>query len=331
MIKYIILFTLLSTINTLSADGLLVNPITDVCWNCLFPMTVSGVNVTLGHKDHISYNKVACFCGGVSPKGGIPLSFYEPANLVDVTVHPYKMLGLGGISLGSDSIKNKGSISSNINNGTRTSFYHVHFYTFPVMKILELFSDFSCVEKDEIDVSYMSELDPMWSDDHLAFITNPEAALFSSRLAQVSCMADCGTSNISSPKDELFWCAGCVGSLYPFSGHVAHHVGGIQASSLLTYRLLAKMHRSYLLKGFEKDNFCEAKYMSVIKKSLYKTQLVYPIANSKGPCPSLGTSDVFWGAGKSYPKGGEEFVYLIWRKKQCCLDVISPAIGNTIP
>lgn len=112
------------------------------------------------------------------------------------------------------------------------------------------------------------------------------------------------------------------------TGYVAHYVGAIQASSLLVHRALAKLHRSYMLKGFEKDQFCEAKFMPIIKKSLYKTQLVHPIANAKGPCPCLGKSDVFWGSGKNYPKGGEDFVYLIWKKKQCCLEAVSLAISQ---
>ncbi|MCB1073690.1 MAG: TraU family protein, partial [Chlamydiia bacterium] len=52
----------------------------------------------------------------------------------------------------------------------------------------------------------------------------------------------------------------------------------------------------------------------------YKTQLTYPIAQTKGPCNALGRSDVLWGGGKSFPYGGEDFVYLIWTKKHCCLD-----------
>jgi len=36
------------------------------------------------------------------------------------------------------------------------------------------------------------------------------------------------------PLDALFWCAGSQGSMYPLTGHVQEHVGGVQASTLLT-------------------------------------------------------------------------------------------------
>ncbi|MBI3211727.1 MAG: TraU family protein, partial [Simkania negevensis] len=117
-----------------------------------------------------------------------------------------------------------------------------------------------------------------------------------------------------------FWCGGCQGSLYPFMGHVAHHVGAIQASSLLVHRLLAKLHSLGLLWGFKEDNFCSKTPFLRIKKTLYKTQLVYPIPQTKGPCQPLGKTDLIWGSGKSFPYGGEDFVYLIWTKKHCCLD-----------
>src|SRR5215203_6079988 len=172
---------------------------------------------------------------------------------------------------------------------------------------------------------YMSELDPLWNDDQLSTVLNGEAALFANPLAQASCVSDCLASSFEKTADSLFWCAGCEGSLYPFTGTVAHHVGGAQASYLLVQRLLAKLHRMHALKGYEPKEFCEAKYMPIIKKSLYKTQLVYPVPQTKGPCHALGKSDLLWGLGKAFPINGEDFVYLIWTKKQCCLDAIKPA------
>ncbi len=113
-------------------------------------------------------------------------------------------------------------------------------------------------------------------------------------------------------------------------GTVAHHIGAIQASSLLVHRTLAKMHRLLQQKGYEETEFCQPKLMPLIKKSLYKTQLVYPIPQTKGPCHPLGESDLLWGSGQSYPKEGEDFVYLIWMKKHCCLDAIKPAVAGSL-
>ena len=299
-------------------EGKFINPITDVCWECLFPITVSGVNVTPGKEDFTKYNTKICVCAGVPPRVGIPLTFWEPLRLVDVTRHAYRLVGLGGISIGKESIKNRGTVGTI--DSTQMSFYQVHWYEYPIISLLELFTDFACLEKGKLDMAYMSELDPTWNDDRLAMVMHPEAAFFNNSLAQLACIADCTKATTSRPTDKLFWCAGCEGSLYPLTGNVAHHTGAIQASALLVHRLIAKMHRLGLVKGFEKSDFCQPRIMPIIKKSLYKMQLAYPIAQTNGPCPCLGKSDITWGAGKSFPYGGEDFVYLLWIKKQCCLD-----------
>lgn len=313
-------------------EGKFINPITDVCWECLFPITVSGINVTPGHEDLTDYSHLFCACKGLPPKVGVPLTFWEPLYLVDVTRHAYKLLGLGGFSIGKETLKNRGVVSLIGDGPNQQSFYHVHFYTYPIMALLGLFTDFVCSHKGDLEMGYMTELDPTWNDDQLSLILNAEAGHFSSVLAQTACIADCAASTLGKPQDALFWCAGCQGSLYPFTGTVAHHVGAVQASSLLVHRILAKLHRSFMLKGFQKDEFCESSYLPIIKKSLYKTQLVYPLPQTKGQCHPLGKTDVIWGAGKSYPKGGEDFVYLVWVKKQCCLDAIRPltAIGGKL-
>lgn len=312
------------------ANGKFLNPFTEVCWECLFPITVSGINVTPGHKDQENHSERICICRGIPPKVGIPLTFWEPTKLVDVTRHAYKLLAFGGFSVGKENIKNRGSIGIIADGPSQNSFYHVHWYTYPIFTLLGLFTDFVCVEKGYLDMAYMSELDPLWNDDQMSRVLNAEAALFGNPLAQLACIVDCTAATALKPLDELFWCAGCSGSLYPFSGTVSHHSGAVQASYLLVQRIIAKLHRSLALKGYEPNDFCEAKYMPIIKKSLYKTQLIYPIAQSKGPCQPLGSSSALWGAGKSFPYDGEDFVYLIWTKKQCCLDAVPVVAGANL-
>ncbi len=303
--------------------GEMVNPITDVCWECIFPITLGGINVTPSIQDFSSYNTPICLCAGTPPKIGIPITFWEPARMVDVTRQAYKLVGLGGIKLGTANLKNRGSVSSIAETPAQTSFHHVHYYVYPILSLLGILTDFQCVETGELDVAYMSEFDPLWSDDNLMNIFNPEAHAFSNPLAQLACIADCAKASLNKPTDELFWCAGCQGSLYPFGGNIAHHTGHLQASSLIVHRCLARLHRMGVVKGYNDSDFCEARIMPVIKKSLYKTQIVRPIPQTSGECQALGKSDQLWGIGKTYPVGGEDdFVYLIWVKKQCCLDAV---------
>jgi len=301
----------------------MINPITDICWECIFPITLSGINITPNTQDFSNYSTPICICAGTPPKIGVPITFWEPARMVDVTRHAYKLVGLGGINLSTSKIKNSGNVSFIDETTARTSFHHVHYYVYPILSLLGILTDFQCIEKADFDVAYMSEFDPLWCDDSLQNIFNPEAFLFSSQLAQLSCIADCTQSSLNKPADKMFWCAGCLGSLYPFVGHVAHHTGMLQASSLLVYRCLAKLHRMGIVKGYEETDFCEPRIMPMIKKSLYKTQIVRPLPQTTGKCHALGKSEQLWGIGKTYPVGGEDdFVYLLWIKKQCCLDAV---------
>lgn len=321
---------LFSVQGVLRADeGRFVSPFRDVCWDCLFPITISGANVTPGHKDFGSSHDLICECPGLPPKVGIPLTFWEPTYLVDVTRHAYKLIGVNGVSLGREGPQNRGSVGITSGGPSRHSFYHVHLYHWPVLDFLGVLTDFPCLSKGDLDLVYMSELDPMWNDEVLNHILNPEAAFFATPEAQAACIADCTQSSSNNPSDTLFWCGGCQGSLYPFTGTVAHHVGAIQASSLLVQRVLAKLHRSYMLKGFEKGNYCEALPVPLLKKRMYKMQMAHPIPQRKGPCHALGKTDALWGGGKSFPKEGEDFVYLLWTKKQCCLDAVKPSIGSS--
>ena len=323
---FILFFSFFCTLS--ATEGKFINPLTDVCWSCLFPIHIAGVNTTSDHKDFVKYEKKPfCHCnGGIV---GVPTSFWEPTRLVDITRTPYKLLGLGGFTIGNPGVKMGGVKSSFAGTGS-SSFYHVHYYQFPILNLLDIGLQYVCEEKIQLDIGYMSEFDPFWGDDKWTTILNPETTLFANPLAQAACIADCAFSSFEKPQNELFWCAGCQGSLYPLTGHVAHHIGGIQASSLLTHRLLAKLHSLHILRTFEKENYCEKTASYRIQKSAYKTQLAYPIPQTKGPCNALGRSDITWGVGKNYPYDGEDFVYIIWTKKHCCLDpyVISKKISG---
>lgn len=192
---------------------------------------------------------------------------------------------------------------------------------YPVIYWLELLTDFACLERASFDVAYLTELDPLWNDEETGFILNPEAVLFGNPVAQGACAADCGLASVGFPNDALFWCGGCQGSLYPFSGTISAHVGGVQASLLAMQRMMAKLHRELLLHGYMGSAGQCTKYpMPIIKKTQYKTQMVYPIpSNQRGGCHPLGRSETLWASGKEFPYQGEDFGYLIWRKRNCCV------------
>ena len=287
------IFIPISSNASLTCQGHFVNPITDVCWSCILPIP------------------------------GLSIGFWEPVRLVDVTRTPYCMVNLGGISIGSDDKR-----ISSYRKGSRTaghSFYHVHYYVYPLIYWLELITDFLCLEQSTFDVAYMSEFDITWNDPQIQSFLNPEAILFGNPLAQAACALDCASSTATTPIDSMFWCAGCLGNMYPFSGANADHIGGVQNSSLLTTRIIAKMHRIGLAQetstsdGSINGAICRKHRALKIKKSQYKLQMVNPKSSSDDlGCWPLGLSDLAYSAFKEYPYDGQDWGYLIWRKKNCC-------------
>lgn len=326
IVTVFIFFSFSLNANGSSCSGRFVNPITDICWSCLFPISIGPVKVNSGGREDTANPKsIPCFC----PKPplplvpGIPVGFWEPARLVDVTRVPFCMVSMGGLKMGKSTV-GYGVHGASGDRRSQSSFYQVHWYVYPVIYWLELLMDFLCLEQQNFDVAYITELDPLWNADELSFILNPEVVLFGNPIAQAACAADCTAATAGFPLNSLFWCGGCQGSLYPFTGNNAAHNGGIQSSLLMVERMMAKLHRELLLwgtSGTGNAEICQKYPMPIIKKSQYKTQMTYPRPTTRGPmaCNPLGRTEVIWGSGREFPYKGEDFGYLIWRKKNCCV------------
>lgn len=324
-VLFLILILLAKTKAEEKCQGKFVNPVTDICWSCLFPITIGGMKVSTSGEDTENPRRVLCQCPRW-PYIGVPISFWEPARLVDVTRIPYCMVTLGGIQMKQNGAKGRGTVEGGhvMEQGhtrMRQSFYQVHWYVYPITYLLEVLVDFLCIESGQVDLAYITELDLLWNDDEAAFILNPEAVLFSNPIAQAACVVDCTAATLGFPLDAMFWCAGCQGTMYPFTGTVNYHVGGVQASLLVLQRMIAKLHREFLAPVTSGEGALCDKYLSpMIKKSQYKTQMVYPIPDTKSKsCFPLGRTETIWAAGKEFPCDGEDFGYLIWRKRNCCL------------
>ncbi|KJV91045.1 traU family protein [Orientia tsutsugamushi str. UT76] len=84
-------------------------------------------------------------------------------------------------------------------------------------------------------------------------------------------------------------------------------------------KFMAKMHRQLMLCGYYGYKGLCGKYpMPIMKKSQYRLQMTYPIPETKS-CKSIGQTEAIWQAGREFPVNGEDFGYLIWRKRDCCL------------
>ena len=50
--------------------GRFVNPITDICWSCIFPITIGGMKVSAGGEDTPNPKQLICTCTKPFPRIG---------------------------------------------------------------------------------------------------------------------------------------------------------------------------------------------------------------------------------------------------------------------
>jgi conjugal transfer pilus assembly protein TraU len=312
----------------ITCKGTFPNPITDICWSCMFPMKFGGVTIMdMSQEDsNSSGGQPFCYCanGTVNPKVGVKINFWEPSRLFEAVRKPHCYPSLGGVTLDpgieapAHNQKKNGEGSAD-----HLSFYNAHWYVNPIMYWLEVVLDNDCLEHGSFDVAYATEYDPLWGDSQLSFILSPDSSLFGNVIAQAACAADCVASTLGFPLNTLFWCAGCQGSMYPLTGFVSTHIGGVQASTLLMQRMTNKLHRQGLMwSGSGDGGLCGFYPQIIMDKTNYKSQMLFPIPNTTKLagrcCQPYGRSTVLTGAGKEFPYMGEDFSYQIFRKRSCC-------------
>ena len=249
----ILLFCVLTTksVSAQSCTGRFVNPVTDVCWECLFPISIGPIRIgaAAGAPDTPNPGSPICFCGSPIPRIGLSLGVWEPARLIDASRAPWCFPNLGGLTIDAGLPAGRGRTGALGGDGAQGSTWHVHYYVYPLLSWIGALLDLGCLEGGGLDIAWISELDPTWRDDELSFLLNPEAALFADLPAQAACAADCAAASAGLPLDPLYWCAGCQGAMYPLTGNVGAHVGGVQASLLAAQRLVFRLHRTLLAWG----------------------------------------------------------------------------------
>lgn len=310
--------------------GRFINPITHVDWKAIFPLHIAGVKVASSHNDKATKSPpkdAICVCKDRMPfVYGVPVAFWQPWRAVDVTRKPYCMVNLGGMQLSTGLSAPTGDIANNtakgLGRGQQSSFYHVHWYMYPLLSWMNLLTDIACMEHEEFDIAYMTELDPMWSDDELSMWISPESLLFGNPVAQLACVTDCVSANAATPIDSLFWCAGCQGGVYPLSGTISGHQSAMDSTTLELERMLFKLHREGLIHSATGVHGMCTKFPQLWwKKSEFKTQVVYPSINKIREFSTnvIGKTVLPWSIAKDVNLFDGDFGYLLWRRKECCV------------
>lgn len=281
----------------------------------------------IGNKpDGASSNSLACACVdslGV-PFGGTKLSYFAPLRIIETVHEPYCSPTLGGISLQED------YTAMGYSKDDR-SFWNVHYFAFPLMEMLEILY-VNCHQDGyiDLDLMYLTEVDPTWNNDILALLLSPEAIVFANPLAQVWCATDCSLVTANQAPERSFGCAGCDGSLYPFTGNVIGQNDEVAQSSLVAQRQISSLHRKGLAKKtMGDDSVCQASYAPFTPRSQYKFSMIYPRAEADEEaggscCHPMGQSTSVWclPAGGRMRPGREDAVYLLWQFKECCLNLL---------
>ncbi|MDO9103877.1 MAG: TraU family protein [Methylovulum sp.] len=318
--------------------------ITNVCWSCLFPVRLAGFTFFDDDNDlpDEATDEIFCSCSGDEglPVFGMTAGAWLPARLIEVVRKPYCSPILGGTSF-NEGVRLWGGRKEVEGDGTDKTYYNYHYWAFPLYVILDLFVQNNCNAGGlrNLDMMYMSELDPTWNIDELAFFINPEAVVFANPLAVAACTVDCTVTTVSQPMTSLWWCAGCWGNLYPFTGNIASDGSSPRDTSLLSARVLASLHRKGLAhKTYGDDALCSGQIYPMIPKQQYKLSTLFPLAeasedavestDSNGNiiskitdncCHYIGESTFNWGEWRTIPGAGEDYVYLLWRYTECCL------------
>lgn len=329
---------------TTACKGQFPDFISDICWDCAFPIRLFGVTLALSSGEDYASNtdtSLVCACTeNMVTRTGFPSSFWEYARQVDVTRTPYCLVSMGlDMPLGINAEMYGAQTPKNLSPNMATVFRHAHIYINPLMGLLEVALDSKCLEPKGFDLFWMSELDPTWSDEEMSRILTPDAYLFGNIASSLACAADCiaSSTGLDSLSDWLYWCAGCNGELYPLDGYAKSIYGGVQMSSLITQRVMAKMHRMLVVPSMAgAAAMCNSGVPQVtMDKRQYKYSMIYPVPqatpapNSIGGtsggsggilacCQPFGRSTALWGAGRELPVIGEDFAYGVFRKRDCC-------------
>ena len=299
--------------------------LTNVCWDCVLPIRIAGVAISgKTRKNHVpdgAVKKSLCSCadGLGFPHPGIMTQFWEPYRLIEFPRVAGCLMGLNGTRL-PFSPTFMGNLGNGIEEGEDdAAFRHYHFYAFPLMAILDMFVPASCNAEGyvDVDIMFLSEIDPTWNNSTLAYFSMPENSLLVTALAATACIPDAISSTLGKPLQPLFWCAGAWGMNYPVTGE-DQGSDAINTSSLQTARALTTMHRrGFVKRTMGKDASCGGVVDPTLPKSMYQFTLFDPVPETDSS-HVLGESVLTWGFLKLIPAIGEDPSYIVWRWQDCC-------------
>lgn len=277
-----------------TCTGAFANPITGMCWSCVMPIGISSIffkGNQDGTKDLSGWRRYVCTCDLYV---GVPISYYEPARIIDVTTKPYCMVGLGGVKFGNTGLFDFDSagIVQEQYDTEKMHVFQAHYYINPVMYIIgQALDNSKCFEQSGFDVAYITEVDPSWLNAEFANLLSPDSFLYATMPAVVACTGDCIASTVNFGLAAMHWCVGCNGLMYPMTGVIDDNSSTIESSGVIMLRLLNKLHRQGInLSYYGNNGLCGGYRQILMNKRQYKYSMQYPVSQTKSVVQGMQTA-----------------------------------------
>lgn len=307
-------------------QGQVLDPVKGLCWDCFFPIHFAGASLGSG-SDSGPVPPAVCTCPAPPPlfvRPGLGISYWSPDRVAEVVREPMCSPSLGGVKLGHINISrgdDSGRVGSGGNKKSQGAFFYVHWIQWPLFSALGLVTGGELCQRTDtaIDFAWLSEMDPSWNDDELAFILAPESLLFASVAANAACAADTLHAQATNfGFDSLYWCSGGHGAVFPLSGHKQYYTGGVDSAMNLSHRVVFKLHRIGLLPDTSTlAALCSDVPQPLLRKSQYKMQIEYPRSQTQS-AHGFGVPSSLYEEGEEFPYRGEDWSFIVWRKHLCC-------------
>jgi conjugal transfer pilus assembly protein TraU len=304
----------------------MINPVDDIVWDCMFPMSIMGFEIDYGtHPPDEKESESMCNCSGEGYYGeGFVITFWEPARMMDTVKDAWCFPGIG-MDFSSDMEGGAGSSNAYDGRGelfrhnAKVSFQHFHYYIMPFWAVLGMFMDSGCKDSGTFDIAMVSEVRPDWGDDLAAAEYYPETSLMANPFTVFACVADAVAAVVQKTIDALYWCMGAWGLTYPMTGiittsdYVAANAG-IAAKAMYVQGRTGGLHD-------RATNLCFPVNLPIWTKSHWRLQMAKPQADRY--CHLIGHQGIFWTWRKNtIGVGMDNFTWIIFRKVRCCVVVI---------
>ncbi|MDQ5988242.1 MAG: hypothetical protein CSYNP_04000 [Syntrophus sp. SKADARSKE-3] len=307
-------------------SGQMVN-ISDIIWDCVFPIKLASVTVMAGSTTNdmpdLSWYPV-CMCPTAPPQEeriGVTMSFWEPTRYIETVKDPYCFPGMGGTSFNSSDSSNNYNLYGGSNdlmagNAEDSSGVQAHFWKFDAWDMIGMEADMECQEfGNSWDLTAMTEYDYMWQSDEASALISPDALLFANLAAQVACIIDAAQASIGYSNDAQFWCVASAGSVYPLSKNLSS-----SDFTMAHFRAAARMTFKIGREGGICDPavwWCSCIPSPIWIKTHFRIHSAKPVKDYA--CRPFGQTGLAWESGKNPHGIGDNFLWMLFRKRTCCV------------